>query len=121
MLMIARERRRSVQASVLCSTSSRLSSSRRFAKSAAGGSVIASAFGVFNPAVVVPLVTTPIAPEIDATPNPMPFSVVGVGIPAVHELTIANAGMLPLEVSTIAFGPGTSPTFTMAPTVVDTG
>lgn len=67
------------------------------------------------PAVVVPLVTLPIAPEIEVAPNPMPFGVVGVSLPTTHELTITNAGTLALTVSSVAFGAGTSAAFTMAP------
>lgn len=70
---------------------------------------------VANPAVVVPLVTVPIAPEIEVTPNPMPFGVVGVNLPTTHELTITNAGTLALTVTSVTLGAGTSSAFTIAP------
>lgn len=66
-----------------------------------------------TPTVDVPLLTSPIAGEIEASPNPLQFGSVTIGSPSTQAITVTNAGAADLAVSGAQLGAGTSSWFTL--------
>lgn len=66
-----------------------------------------------DPAVEVALLTASLAPDIDASPNPLSFGSVTTGQTSTQAITVSNLGSADLTVSAATLGAGSSSSFSV--------